>query len=299
MFFRVGVSAIIAVMFAFGVAFIATAQDSVVNAASKLEDWSEYPDALFNPAAEGYDEAALASLKSELKALPETSPVQDAVILLIDVATAPVCCDEGGLENKALDFWNNYSTAEETEATARQFRAILRAHWRMMSGRPDLTGMMGEEAPSDYELMLFAPVGDLAPAKLPESACHADEVTAFSCKDSGSSRTYSLCITEDGADRPAQFRSIEEGAAASGIYPDTPKPIADAFFQAIWNGDEKFGFNNDADVQFIGPDTEVSADNASGFILKGGWDPQPWFSCKITTNNLTTALESVPFQGDE
>ena len=278
--------------------FAASAQGVVESSATKLQEWFDYPDALFNPASEDYDETALAALKANLESVSERTAADDAVITLIDVVSAPVCCGEDGARDRALDYWNTHSIREDTNDLALQVRGILRAHWRMMSGRTDLAGMMGEEAPSDYEQMLFAPVGDLAPGKLPESACLASEQVAFSCKGTGSSRTYSLCVAADVAGRPAQFRSIEEGADAENIYPDTPQPIADAFFQAIWNGDEKFGFNNNLDVQFIGPDTADSQDNASGFILKGGWDPHPWFSCKTTTNDLSIAMEGVPFQGE-
>lgn len=112
---------------------------------------------------------------------------------------------------------------------ANALKAAMRAVWRDYTGRKDLSGMVGEEAPGPVVQWLFAETtARRAKAEVPEldKLCPAAFRPVWACQSSAEGRVETLCLGE-GAGRRVQFRTIMPGEAPSWTLPDNPAPATE------------------------------------------------------------------------
>lgn len=108
-------------------------------------------------------------------------------------------------------------------------KASMREDWKDYTGRMDLSGMVGEEAPGPLVQWLFAEaVSRRARADVPDldKVCPETFNPVWSCQSSAEGRVEALCLG-GGTARKVQFRTIMPGEAPSWTLPDSPLPAAE------------------------------------------------------------------------
>lgn len=167
--------------------------------------------------------------------------VRAVQMIALNMAGGKNDAGESFSETKALELYNDgivYSGGGPPMDMRGEYQAILRGIWMDENARTNLDGLIGEEAPSDYALMLF---GETRTPTL----CEPGEAIIFSCPDEARDRYISVCASPDvsEADSWVQYRVGLPGDLEFS-WPEVKQSGINRFELEEYRGGAELGFQN-------------------------------------------------------
>jgi len=149
-------------------------------------------------------------------------------------------------------------------------RDALRLAWTDYTGRNDLSGMIGEESPSEFELWLFEARENSTSASAsiadPSAICQDGFSAAWACQAPGSDSVEALCVGEGTGEQLVQFRSGVPGGDEAWVLPAMPMAASEVM---------EFWLNDGTLVSYLeeGPQSLTFLQSAVRWGPTAGWPP--------------------------